>query len=79
MVTSVTVTMRYLGYPWIRNDIISEMKVYFIGSEKQPGVMRAQKPEIQISRETDIFSIKKFTFRSFSMELEAFFAIIQQT
>jgi hypothetical protein len=39
-------------------------------SEVQPGVMRAQKREIQISR------VKKFTF---SMELEVFFTIIHQT
>jgi hypothetical protein len=43
-----------------------------------PRVMRAQKLEIQISRgkKNLIFSVKKFTF---SMELEVFFAIIQQT
>jgi hypothetical protein len=39
----------------------------------QPGVMRAQKREIQISR------VKKITFSSFYMELEVFFIIIQQT
>jgi hypothetical protein len=44
-----------------------------MGSLMQPGVMRAQKREIQI------FSIKKFTFSSFYMELEVFFTIIQQT
>jgi hypothetical protein len=46
-----------------------------MGSRIQPGVMRAQKREIQISR------VKKFTFSSFSfyMELVVFFTIIQQT
>jgi hypothetical protein len=39
-----------------------------MGSEMQPGVMRAQKREIQISRvKILIFSVKKFTF---SMELD---------
>jgi hypothetical protein len=44
----------------------------------QPGVMRAQKREIQIShvKKNLIFSVKKFTF---SMELEVFFTINQQT
>jgi hypothetical protein len=56
-------------------------KVYFMGSEMQPGVMRAQKCEIQMSRvkKNLIFSVKKFTFSSFYMELEVFFTIIQQT
>jgi hypothetical protein len=45
-----------------------------MGSEMQPGVMRAQKREIQISHVKK--SVKKFTF---SMELEVFFTIIQQT
>jgi hypothetical protein len=39
----------------------------------QPGVMKAQKREIQMNR------VKKFTFSSFYMELEVFFKIIQQT
>jgi hypothetical protein len=39
-------------------------------NEMQPGIMRAQKREIQISH------IKQITF---SMELEVFFTIIQQT
>jgi hypothetical protein len=48
-----------------------------MGSEMQPGVMRAQKCEILISHVKNlIFSVKKFTF---SMELEVFFTIIQQT
>jgi hypothetical protein len=49
-----------------------------MGSEMQPGVMRAQKREIQIIhvKKTLIFSVKKITF---SMELEVFFTIIQQT
>jgi hypothetical protein len=53
-------------------------KVYFMGSEMQPGVMRAQKREIQISSVKKIFYLvlKKITF---SMELEVFFTIIQQT
>jgi hypothetical protein len=44
-----------------------------MGSEMQPGVMRAQK------RETQISFVKKFTFSSFYMELEVYFTIIQQT
>jgi hypothetical protein len=42
-----------------------------MGSEIQPGIMRAQKREIQINRVTYllikkfIFSLKNFTFRSF--------------
>jgi hypothetical protein len=48
-----------------------------MGSEMQPGVMRAKKREIQISRVIkNLFSVKKITFR---MELEVFFTIIQQT
>jgi hypothetical protein len=49
-----------------------------MGSEMQPGVMRAQKREIQKSRvkKNLIFSVKKITF---SMELEVFITIIQQT
>jgi hypothetical protein len=49
-----------------------------MGSEMQPGVMRAQKREIQIIhvKENLIFSVKKNTF---SMELEVFLTIIQQT
>jgi hypothetical protein len=50
-----------------------------MGSEMQPGVMRDQKREIQIilvKRKNLIFSVKKITF---SMELEVFFTIIQQT
>jgi hypothetical protein len=44
----------------------------------QPGVMRAQKRENQRSRYKNlIFSVKKFTFSSFYLELEVFFAIIQ--
>jgi hypothetical protein len=44
----------------------------------QPGVMKAQTREILIShvKKNLIFSVKKFTF---SMELEVFFTIIQQT
>jgi hypothetical protein len=41
-----------------------------MGSEMQLGVMKAQKREILLSH------VKKFTF---SMELEVFFTIIQQT
>jgi hypothetical protein len=54
-----------------------------MGSEKQPGVMRAQEREIQISRATyllikkKLFTLKKIAFRSFHMEV--FFVIIQQT
>jgi hypothetical protein len=48
-------------------------KVHFMGYEMQPGVMRAQKLEIQISR------VKKKILSSFYMELEVFFTIIQQT
>jgi hypothetical protein len=44
-----------------------------MGSEMQPGIMRAQKRETQISR------VKKKSFSSFYMELEVFFTIIQQT
>jgi hypothetical protein len=50
-----------------------------MGSEIQPGIMRAQKREIQINRVTClliksfIFSLKNFTFRSFYMELAIFF------
>jgi hypothetical protein len=44
-----------------------------MGSEMQPEVMRAQKRESQIIR-----VYKKFIFRSFNMELEIFFTIIQQ-
>jgi hypothetical protein len=46
--------------------------------------MRAQKHEIQMSRviylliKKIIFRVKKCTFRGFYMELEVFFAIIQQ-
>jgi hypothetical protein len=48
-----------------------------MGSEMQPGVMRAQKCEILISHVKNlIFSVKKFTF---NIELEVFFTIIQQT
>jgi hypothetical protein len=48
-----------------------------MGSEMQPGVMRAQKRKIQKSRvKKSYISVKKFTF---SMELEVFFTIIQQT
>jgi hypothetical protein len=49
-----------------------------MGSEMQLGVMKAQKREILIShvKKNLIFSVKKFTF---SMELEVFFTIIQQT
>jgi hypothetical protein len=49
-----------------------------MGSEMQPRVMRAQKREIQIIhvKKNLIFSVKKITF---SMELEVFFSIIQQT
>jgi hypothetical protein len=60
-------------------------KVYLMWSEIQPVVMRAQKCNIQISRVTYlfiknfIFSVNKYTFRSFYMELEVFFAIIQET
>jgi hypothetical protein len=52
-----------------------------MGSEMQPGVMKAQKREIQISRVRKIliFSVKKFSFSSFYVELEVFFIIIQQT
>jgi hypothetical protein len=55
-----------------------------VGSELEPGVMRAQKGDIQISRYLPIdqkfyFYCKKYTLRSFYMELEVFFAIIQQT
>jgi hypothetical protein len=41
----------------------------------QPGVMIAQKCEIQISRvkKNLIFSVKRFIFSSFYMELEVFF------
>jgi hypothetical protein len=47
-----------------------------MGSEMQPGVMRAQKREINKScKKNLIFSVKKITF---SMELEVFFTIIQQ-
>jgi hypothetical protein len=45
-------------------------KVYFMGSEMQPGVMRAQEREIQL---------RKISSSSFYMELEVFFTIIQQT
>jgi hypothetical protein len=47
--------------------------------------MRAQRREIQISQNSKkckknlIFSVKKFTFSSFYMELEVFFTIVQQT
>jgi hypothetical protein len=41
-------------------------------SEMQPGVMRAHKKKV-------IFSVKKFCFSSFYMELEVFFTIIQQS
>jgi hypothetical protein len=50
-------------------------KAYVMGSEMQPGVMRAQKRDIQISRVTYllmknvIFSLKKYSFRSFYMKL----------
>jgi hypothetical protein len=48
-----------------------------MGCEMEPGVTRAQKREIQISRVKKIlYSVKKFTFR---MELEVFFTNIQQT
>jgi hypothetical protein len=49
-----------------------------MGSEIQPGVMKAQKREILIShvKKNLIFSVKKFTI---SMELEVFLTIIQQT
>jgi hypothetical protein len=50
-----------------------------MGSEIQPVVMRNQKRDIEISRVTYllikkfIFSVKKYTFRSFYIELEVFF------
>jgi hypothetical protein len=48
-----------------------------MGSEMQPGVMKAQKREILMSHVKKIlYLVKKFTF---SMELEVFFTIIQQT
>jgi hypothetical protein len=49
-----------------------------MGSEMQPGVMKAQIREIFIShvKKNLIFIVNKFTF---SMELEVFFKIIQQT
>jgi hypothetical protein len=48
-----------------------------MGSEMQPGVMKAQKREILISHVKKIlYLVLKFTF---SMELEVFFTIIQQT
>jgi hypothetical protein len=48
-----------------------------MGSEMQPGVMKAQKREILISRvKKTLFSVKIFTF---SMKLEVFFTIFQQT
>jgi hypothetical protein len=53
-----------------------------MGSEMQPVVMRAQKRKIQISRVKKIlqvFSVKKYSFSSFYMELKVFFTIIQQT
>jgi hypothetical protein len=52
-----------------------------MGSEMQPGVMRALKHEIQISRVKKILivSVKKFTFSSFYMELEVFLIITEQT
>jgi hypothetical protein len=59
--------------------VMAELKkVYFMGSEMQPGVIRAQKREILIShvKKNLIFSVKIFNF---SMELEVFFTIIQQT
>jgi hypothetical protein len=37
-------------YPSIRNFMLSLKKIYFMGSEMQPGVMRDEKREIQISR-----------------------------
>jgi hypothetical protein len=43
----------------------------------QPGVMRAQKLKIQISRvKNPICSEKNYSFSSFYMELEVFFTII---
>jgi hypothetical protein len=39
--------IRRATYPSIRTFMLSSKK-YFIGSEMQPGVMRAQKREIQI-------------------------------
>jgi hypothetical protein len=41
----------------------------------QPGVMRAQK---RVLIKNFIFSVKKYTFRSFYMELEVFCVIIQE-
>jgi hypothetical protein len=50
-----------------------------MGSKMQPGVIRAKKREIQISRvkKNLIFSVKKIYFL-FYMELEVFFTIFQQ-
>jgi hypothetical protein len=50
-------------------------KVYFMGSKMQPGVMRAQKREIQISHVKKIlYLVKKFL-----SVWKVFFKIIQQT
>jgi hypothetical protein len=62
-----------LSSPFLIDQYTGPKKVYFMGSEMQSGVMRAQKREIQISR------VKKITFSSFYMELEVFFTIVQQT
>jgi hypothetical protein len=43
-----------------------------MGSEIQLGVMRAQKREIQLVQNF-IFSVKKYAFKSFYMELGSFF------
>jgi hypothetical protein len=51
-------------------------KIYFMGSELQPGVMRAQKREIQICRITKNLNC---TLSSFYMKLKDFFRIIQKT
>jgi hypothetical protein len=53
-----------------------------MGSDIQPGVMSAQKSEIQIIRVTYFlikifrFSVRKIIFMSLYMELGVFFAII---
>jgi hypothetical protein len=58
-------------------------KLYFMRAEIQPGVMIAQKREIKKSRVTYLlikfflFSVNKYTFKGFYMEIEVIFAIIQ--